>query len=81
MKVLEVKVLVTGAGGFVGFELVSNLRAKNIPVRALIRNESQRAKLEQLGAEVVIGDIKNKEQMLSAVKGVSKVFHLSLIHI
>ncbi len=73
------KVLVTGAGGFVGYELVKNLRAKNIEVKALIRNKAQTEKLEKLGAQVVIGDIKNKDQMLNAVKGVEKIFHIAAL--
>lgn len=73
------KVLVTGAGGFVGYEVVKNLRSKGFDVRGLIRNPKQKEKLEKLGAEVILGDITDEKTINDAVKGVSKVYHIAAL--
>lgn len=73
------KVLVTGAGGFVGTELVKNLLSQGYSVKALVRKENQVEALEKIGAEVVIGDVKNKSSLESAVSQVSIVFHIAAL--
>lgn len=73
------KALVTGAGGFVGTEVVKNLLSHGYSVKALVRKKSQVEALEKIGAEVVIGDIKNKSSLEAAVSQVSKVFHIAAL--
>ena len=55
-------ILVTGAAGRlggVGGTVVEILRQRNLPVRAMVRREDERADaLRAIGAEVVVGDLK-----------------------
>ena len=51
------RVLVTGASGFLGRYLVEQLVQRGDQVRALVRRPS--AELEQPGVEMVIGDIRD----------------------
>lgn len=72
--------LVIGASGFIGRELTRQLAAK-FPgqIRALIRDEKNRANLEKLGAQVVIGDILNSASLDQAMQGVDTVFYFAAI--
>jgi NADH dehydrogenase len=71
-------ILVTGAAGFVGNNVVRKLVAMNQPVRALV---FRRAKAEKrLGAlgdlvEIVEGDVTDREALKRACDGVSAVVH------
>ena len=49
--------LVIGAAGQTGKLIVTELLRVGKPVRAMVRREEQRAELENLGAEVVLGDL------------------------
>jgi dTDP-glucose 4,6-dehydratase len=81
------KVLVTGAGGFIGSHLTEELVRQGEEVRAYIRYNSrdERGLLEDLPKEVqnqievVPGDLKDPEGVKKAVKGCSKVFHLGAL--
>lgn len=67
--------LVTGATGDTGRPTVKLLREKGYRVRAVARREDQRAQdLRDLGAEVVIGDILNINDMRKAIKGVTVAY-------
>lgn len=62
--------LVTGATGDTGRPTVKLLREKGYRVRALAKREDQRAQdLRNLGADVVIGDMLNINDMREAIKG------------
>jgi len=50
-------VLVTGAGGFVGFAMVQELRARGKEVTALVRNARDAQAVAGVGARPVIGDV------------------------
>jgi NAD(P)H dehydrogenase (quinone) len=64
--------LVTGATGDTGRPTVKLLQEKGYRVRALARKEDQRAQdLRDLGAEVVVGDMLNLNDMRKALKGVT----------
>ena len=71
--------LVTGANGYVGEEMVRYLIGEGVPVRAMVRRAEAGTKLRELGAEVVIGDLQNEESLRPAVKGVYGVFHIGAI--
>jgi uncharacterized protein YbjT (DUF2867 family) len=69
-------ILVTGATGNVGGELVRTLAAAGEPVRALIRRESDRARLPA-GVEAVVGDLNRPEGLAEAFAGVRGLHLLS----
>ena len=74
-------ILVTGGTGFVGPRVVHALRERDQPVRALVRNPSGRSAttLAALGAELVQGDMTDRESLRSAVEGSEVVVHLVAI--
>ena len=66
-------VLIPGAGG-VGRAVFEQLRARDVPVRFMVRHQDARAaELSQLGAEVVIGDLTRPETVAAALRGVARM--------
>jgi nucleoside-diphosphate-sugar epimerase len=74
---LGITVLVTGASGFLGRNLVRRLLADGVPTRALARSPEKAEQLESQGAEAVVGDITDDEALDHALDGVGTVFHLA----
>ena len=74
------KVLVTGAGGFIGSHVIEELLKENIEVRALIRPGESLTNLKGMEIEQVEGDILDKSVVLKAMAGVDTVFHLAAIY-
>jgi uncharacterized protein YbjT (DUF2867 family) len=74
-----VKILVTGATGFVGAKIVHALRAEDRDVRALVRTPERAAHLRALGVEVAAGDITSPAALRSALQGCTHVVHLVAI--
>ena len=73
-------ILVTGATGKTGAALVAELRKHEWPVRAMASREDERsARLRRLGAEVVIGDMYDPEQLYVVTKGVQRAYYLPLM--
>ena len=71
-----VKILVTGATGFVGPKIVHALRAQDYDVRALVRAPARGARLAGWGAELVTGDITDPASLRAALDGCTHVVHL-----
>ncbi len=71
------KVLVTGATGFIGSHLVEVLLQKGIQVRCLVRKRSDLTWLKSLPIEVAQGDCNDKASLEEAVKSIDQVFHLA----
>ncbi len=71
------RVLVTGASGFIGAALAARLAARGDRVRALVRRSSRRAGLEALGAEIAFGDVGEPASLAGAVDGCDAVVHLA----
>ncbi len=70
-------ILVTGATGKTGAALVAELRRSQWPVRAIASREDQRsARLRELGADVVIADMYDPEQLYVAAKGTQRAYYL-----
>lgn len=79
-------VLVTGGTGFIGSHLVEKLLEEGREVKVLaLKNPwepievENRNIVEQKGARIVFGDLRNKEGLREAVRGVDSVFHLGAI--
>lgn len=67
-------VLIANAGG-VGRSVLELLRAQDVPVRAMVRHDDDRAvRLRALGAEVVVGDLTRPESVAAALEGVARVY-------
>ncbi|MFH2138220.1 MAG: NAD-dependent 4,6-dehydratase LegB [Candidatus Omnitrophota bacterium] len=79
------KVLVTGAGGFIGSHLCEALVKKGYDVRAFLRYNSQNSWgwLDKSDAnkeiECVSGDIRDFDSVSKAMKNIEKVFHLAAL--
>jgi len=74
----EPPVLVIGGTGFIGRELIRQLRGAGRPVRVLAREGGGRsAALEELGVEVVGGDLADPHSVRRALEGVVGVVHLA----
>lgn len=71
------RVLVTGATGFLGQYVVEQLRARGDAVRGLCRRAAP--ELESLGVEIVRGDITDRAAVVAACQGVDAVIHTAAI--
>ncbi|MBT3273852.1 MAG: SDR family NAD(P)-dependent oxidoreductase [Spirochaetales bacterium] len=79
---MSMDILVTGATGHVGNELIRTLNEQGKKVRALIFPGEDTASLRNLDVERVEGDILEPGTLRDAVKGIKYVYHLaSLISI
>jgi uncharacterized protein YbjT (DUF2867 family) len=74
-----VTVLVTGGTGFIGPHVVHALRARDTPVRALVRNPAGATRLAAWGAELAVGDVTDEASLHAACEGVDTVVHLVAI--
>lgn len=79
------RVLVTGAGGFIGSHLVERLVEMGARARALIRYSSlgswgwlDKSPVKN-DVEVFLGDIRDRDCLREAVQGVDVVFHLAAL--
>ena len=72
-------VLVTGGTGFVGPHVVHALRAKEVPVRALVRDPARASRLAAWGVELATGDVTDPASLGVACAGVDAVVHLVAI--
>ncbi|PEA88297.1 UDP-N-acetylglucosamine 4,6-dehydratase family protein [Bacillus thuringiensis] len=79
------KILVTGGTGSWGHELIRQL-LKETPreIRVFSRNETVQFEMQQKFAnhdnlKFIIGDIRDKDELVSACKGVHYVFHLAAL--
>jgi nucleoside-diphosphate-sugar epimerase len=70
------KVLVTGASGFLGSHVVEQLVREGHEVRALVRKSSNRKFLESLGkVDFAFGGVEEADKVDEAVKGVDAIVH------
>lgn len=68
-------VLVTGGGGFLGSAVVAMLRDRGQAVRSLTRRSY--ARLDEIGAEQILGDVADAAVVDRAVAGCDAVFHVA----
>ncbi len=70
-------ILVTGATGKVGQEVVRQLAAAGVPARALVREPTRASHIRIPGIEIVVGDLARPESLPPAFAGVDRVFLLT----
>ncbi len=71
------KVLVTGATGFLGGWLVRRLLDEGNEVRIIKRPKSSLDEIEGLPLEIVPGDVTDEKSIAEACRGIDSVFHLA----
>jgi NADH dehydrogenase len=72
-------ILVTGGTGFVGPKVVHALRARDLPVRCLVRRPEHARQLESWGCELARGDMTDTDSLRRAAEGCDAVVHLVAI--
>ncbi|MFI7691230.1 NmrA family NAD(P)-binding protein [Nonomuraea sp. NPDC049655] len=67
-------VLIAGVGD-VGRTVLKQLRAQDVPVRAMVhRDDDRAAELRARGAEVVVGDLTRPESVAAALEGAGRMY-------
>ena len=74
------KALVTGAAGFIGSNVVRELMAEGVEVRALIVQGENLRNLEGLDVERVEGNVLDPDSLRKAIQGCDTLFHLAAIY-
>ena len=74
-------ILVTGATGKTGSAVVNQLLEQGHRVRAVVRRHDGRSEsLRQAGAEIVIADLFDPEQLLGAMRGTQHAYYCPPFH-
>jgi dihydroflavonol-4-reductase len=71
------RVLVTGATGFIGRSVVGRLLALGDEVRAVVRDSAGAQKLTELGIDVRPGDLGQRLSIEDAMRGMQSVIHVA----
>ncbi len=71
------KVLVTGATGFVGAAVVRALLAAGVEVRILARRESDFTNLSRFKPERAYGDLRDRDSLRRALSGCRQLYHVA----
>src|ERR671921_790351 len=70
-------ILITGATGNNGTEILKRLLTADVPVRAMVRNRERASAIALPHVEVVEGDFDRPETLLAALDGVQRAFLLT----
>jgi uncharacterized protein YbjT (DUF2867 family) len=68
-------ILVVGASGRLGGLVARQLLVEGRQVRAMSRTPSSLSELKTLGAEIVVGDLRNPESLAAACQGIDTIFN------
>lgn len=72
---LNPKILVTAATGNTGFPTAVQLLERKFPVRAFVRQESERSRaLQQMGAEIFVGSLDDISDVRRSLVGVNRAY-------
>lgn len=73
------RVLVTGATGFIGYEVAKQLSERGIRHRLLVRRPFRGIILKSLDCELVQGDLLEPQSLKRAVAGIDTIIHLGAV--
>jgi len=71
------RILITGANGFIGSHLTESLNKRGHQLRCLVRNTSDLTWIKNLPIEYIYGDLFDEDAMKKAVKDVECIYHLA----
>jgi dihydroflavonol-4-reductase len=71
------RVLVTGATGFVGSAVARALVSSGAQVRVLVRSGSDRSNLQDLPVEIAVGDLTDRASLDRALRGCTGLYHVA----
>ncbi|KAA3653841.1 MAG: NAD-dependent epimerase/dehydratase family protein [Chloroflexi bacterium] len=74
------KVFITGGTGFIGRHLIRRMAQTDHELRCLARPSSDIAHFEELGVEIVYGDVTDKPSIVAAMQGCDWVIDLANIY-
>jgi nucleoside-diphosphate-sugar epimerase len=74
------KVFVTGGTGFIGGEVVRQLRGRGDDVVCLARSAEKARKLSDLGCQVVVGDLGDEAAIREGMEGCDGVIHAAAMY-
>jgi dihydroflavonol-4-reductase len=75
-----VRVFVTGGTGFIGGEIVRQLRQRGDDVVCLVRNPDKGAKVAALGCELTSGDLGDEAALRAGMEGCDAVIHAAAMY-
>ena len=70
-------ILISGANGTAGRAVIKQLAQRGAPVRALVSNPDSALAIAEIGAEPVIGDMRDAETIERALTGIATVYHIA----
>jgi dihydroflavonol-4-reductase len=73
------KVLITGAAGYTGLALASQLLAGGYGIRALARRPMDAKDQAPSGIEFITGDVRDRAVVEDALEGIDTVYHLAAV--
>ena len=73
----KMKFLVTGASGFIGYEVARQLSVKGYRPRLMIRYAEDDCEICHFDADFVIADLRKPESLRAAVQGIDGILHLA----
>lgn len=71
------KVLITGATGFIGRHLIKRLTTEKVSVRALVLPDEETSVLNLFGIEIVQGNVLDYQSLQRAASNCQGIFHLA----
>ncbi len=74
------RVFVTGGTGFIGGEVVRQLRARGDDVVCLVRSPEKGKKAAELGAQLVSGDLSDEKAIRDGMAGCDAVIHAAAVY-
>ncbi len=74
------KVFVTGGTGFIGGEVVRQLRERGDEVVCLVRNPEKGQKVAELGCEIAGGDLSDERAIRAGMEGCDAVIHAAAVY-